>query len=163
VSKLAASLALVFLAAPSAAGPLQPTRASQLVTAYGGADAPAACGATVFSRVDKIGNPDGSSASFVIPPKSVFVITDIAVSGSGGTPGNLATVSVLAVDPANPPAPGAIGAHAAASGVIDPIGNFQGTATIPNGLVVKSPALLCYTSVTPSVSVIAHGYFAKDK
>jgi hypothetical protein len=153
MSKRAAALSLLSLAAPVAAGAIGSTKPSQLVMAYGTADAPAVCAGTPFSRVDRIGSP----------PKSVFVITDLEITGSGGTPGQLVVVSILAVDAASPPAPGVIGAHASASGVADPIGNFHGTATIPNGLVVKSPAQLCYTDSVGAVSVIAHGYFAKDK
>ena len=163
MSRRAAALSLLALAAPVAAAAVGSTKPSQLVMAYGTADAPAVCAGTPFSRVDRIGSPDGSSSTFAIPPKSVFVITDLEVTGSGGTPGQLVVVSILAVDPANPPTPGVIGAHASASGVADPIGNFHGTATIPNGLVVKSPAQLCYTDSVGAVSVTTHGYFAKDK
>jgi hypothetical protein len=45
----------------------------------------------------------------------------------------------------------------------DATGRLQTSEAIPDGLVVKPPALLCYVPIGSAAGVTAHGYFTKDK
>ena len=156
--------ASIALAAHAAAGPLAPSKPSQLVTAFGGTQQAAPCGDVAgWNRVDKIGNADGSTSPLEIPPKSVLVVTHLEIAVLGATASSFTSVLFAAVDPANPPALGSLGANSSVVGVADATGRLQASETIPDGLVVKPPALLCYLPVGTAAGVTAHGYFTKDK
>lgn len=158
-----------FPATPVSAGPLAPTKASQIVTAFASSvpDAVQPCfegaSADVY-RVTSIGNPDGTGRPFAIPSKHVFVVTsfDYQVFGTGTSRNIL--ISVLAVDPANPPT-SIIGypAFAITGAATDSGGSAFGNAQIPSGLVIKPPAVPCVGIPGDPALVVLHGFFAKDK
>jgi hypothetical protein len=168
MSKLALAFAFLALAAPAAAGPVEATKPSQIVTVSGrtGLTPPCFSGALEanFFGFASIGNADGTSAPFVIPPKSVFVVQSFESLVSGGTANQLAPIAIVAVDPANPPTPTSNGAFAAGGAIADATGTSLATTAIPGGLVVKPPATLCFqANPTHDTFVVVHGFFAKDK
>jgi hypothetical protein len=134
----------------AAAGPLAPSKPSQLVTAYGGTQDAAPCGAVAGrNRVDKIGNADGSSSALEIPAKSVLVVTHLEIAVLGATASSVDSILFAAIDPANPPTLGSLGANSSVAGLADAAGRLQASETIPDGLVVEPPALLASASRRP--------------
>jgi hypothetical protein len=167
MSKLAAALSLVALAAPIAAGALEATKPSQVVAAYANnATAPACAGAPVgVHRFESIGKSDGTTVPFAIPAKSVFVVQGFDF-GSVVPANRYVGITLLAVDPAHPVSLGVSGAIAAGGAVADENGFVGGTVTIPGGLVIKPPAVPCFSTGIPDdddTTVVLHGFFAKDK
>ena len=165
MSKLAAALSLVALAAPAATGALEATKPSQIVSVYGRSEtAPACPGAPGGVRLfESIGNADGTVSPFAIPPKSVFVVQGFDFATAAAVPNRYIGYTILAVDPAHPVSLGVSGALAAGGGVADENGFLGGTASIPGGLVIKPPAVPCYSDGAAESTVILHGFFAKDK
>ena len=73
-------------------------------------------------------------------------------------------MSIFGVDPAAPPSLTALGPYATTGVEIGANGVARGNFTIPNGLVIKPPANLCFqpgTGVT--AAILVHGFIAKDK
>jgi hypothetical protein len=165
VSKLAAALSFVALAVPAAAGALEATKPSQVVSVYARSEtAPACPGAPAgVRRFESIGHADGTTTPFAIPPKSVFVVLGFDFSTAAAVANRFTGYTVLGVDPAHPPTLGVTGAIAAGGAVADESGFLGGTVTIPGGLVIKPPAVPCYSDGAAESTVILHGFFAKDK
>jgi hypothetical protein len=162
-----AALALTALLAPASAGALEPTKASQIVSLNGFTSSSPACPGTEpvsgMLLVDRVGRSDGSAADFVIPPKSVLVVTsvDYQIDADPGTP---VGVALLGVDPANPPTLTALGPYATSGAVTGASGTVRGNFVIPNGLVIKPPANLCFQPGTGvNAAILVHGFLAKDK
>jgi hypothetical protein len=160
-------LASAVLALPAAAGALEPTKASQIVSLNGLTASSPVCPGTEPSLgmrlVDRIGNADGSSADFAIPPKSVLVVTSVDYQVEG-LPGDATGVSLLGVDPATPPTLTALGPYATSGGELGASGVMRGNLVIPNGLVIKPPANLCFQSgAGVDAAILVHGFIAKDK
>jgi hypothetical protein len=167
MSKLAAALVLVAVTAPAAAGALEATKPSQVVAVYArAATAPACAGAPVgVHAFESIGKSDGTTVPFAIPAKSVFVVQGFDFS-TVTVANRFTSFTVLAVDPAHPVSLGVSGAIAAGGAVADENGFLGGTVTIPGGLVIKPPAVPCFSSGLADdddSTVILHGFFAKDK
>ena len=163
---LAVVLSILALAARgAAAAPLAPAKASQVITAYARSTTPASPACPVFPNsyaVDTIGKGDGTARPFAIPPKSVFVVTSFDYQIVGASTSKQVQVFLVTVDPANPPTT-ELPAFALAGGMSDAQGSLFGTAQIPAGLVVESPALLCVVAPgATGVLVAVHGFFAKD-
>lgn len=157
-------LALV-VSAP--AGALEPTKASQIVSLNGFTTSSPACPGTEPANgillVDRVGNADGSAADFVIPPKSVLVVTSVDYQVETD-PGSSVGMSIFGVDPANPPSLTALGPYATTGAEIGANGVARGNFAIPNGLVIKPPANLCFQPGTGvNAAVLVHGFIAKDK
>src|SRR5262249_17276489 len=103
---------------------------------------------------------DGTEVPFAIPPKSVFVVTSYEYVVLTTSPSTFAGTAVLAAA-ANQQSPGAA---APASTIADSVGHAQGSLLIPNGLVVKPPAVLCGQFIHGITgTVFVHGFFAPDK
>jgi hypothetical protein len=145
------------------AAPLAPTAASQLVTALG-VDTECSPGAP-SKLVDQQQNADGTTSPFVVPAKSVFVMTsyDFSFSGIGngagafqyvGTPLVLFDATLTHVS------------YVSTGGVVaDSTGRGSGTVLLPSGVPMKAGTRLCFQfpSTVSSGIVFVHGFFAKDK
>jgi hypothetical protein len=143
---------------------LAPSKASQLVTvsAFG------ACPIVGFSATNSVTfanliRSDGTSGAFTIPPKQVFVITDVILAAAG-MQANDAVLSIVAVGTPNVGSPIA-GRYDSAS----PGGAVTSSFVFPAGVAVKSPSLVCAEMINTTqggsvfLSAVAHGYFAPDK
>ena len=152
--------------ASASASPLGPSKPSQIVTAFaafgGTPDCPNDIVPDLF-QVSSLRKSDGTSAPFVIPPKSVLVVTsfDFGLFSLPGTNGGAFDTVLVAVDP-NQPAQ--FGAFVRGGGTSSPAnGELVGNVTIPNGLVVKPPAILCARSSGSNLgAIVIHGFFTKD-
>ena len=149
--RFALLVALTLTAAPVVqAGPLGPTKPSQLVTVLSG---PSTCNAGGGRSLDFQVAGDGSFVGLQIPEGSVLVVTDwewcensnpsaafvsLAIEGPGG----LAPVSTVLRDPLTPACSrGDLGA----------------------GVTVSSGSQLCATPVGANAFIKAHGYLTKDR
>ena len=141
------------------AAPLAPTVASQLVTVSGG---PTECGPGSASKIiDQRQNGDGTTSPFVIPAKTVFVITafEYLFTGASASQNIYAT---LAVTDAGLTTSSIVSSPTAPS---DSTGRGGGTLQLPSGFAVKPGAKLCFTISTGNngIAGFVHGFFAKDK
>lgn len=153
------------VAAPNAvhAG-LAPTKGSQLVTAYTFGACPINGHTGVNSAlVSQMVGGDGAVTPFVIPPKRIFVITDITASTGSLPPGDVIVASVLV---------GTAAFGTLVGGRFDPVsasGTITTAFTFPAGVAVKSGAALCVELLDVThggfvgFTAFAHGYFAPDK
>jgi hypothetical protein len=137
------------LAAPAAAGPLTPTRPSDVVTLVNGAGNP--CTVT-GSALDLRVQPDGTRVPFAVPPGRVLVVTGIDFT----TPDAAATDVELFVE--RPPDASQVFVTSTAGG---------GSASIPD-VIVGSGSALCVRAVPKGggaspVLAVVHGFLAKDK
>jgi hypothetical protein len=154
-------------ALPAPAGALEPKKPSEIVTVIGRSTAPACPGVDekLGARlVNQLAANDGSTGTFTIPPKSVFVVQSFEFQLIGGNDDAFEALNLIAVDPAVPPTLTSNGSAAFAGGRTDANGTVVGNHVIPGGLVVEPPAALCFQArdgLTPIVAV--HGFFAKDK
>jgi hypothetical protein len=154
-------------ATPAAAGPVGPTKPSQIVTAIGRSTAPACPGVDVslgVKLVNQLAANDGSTATFAIPPKSVFVVQSFEFQIIGGNANVFEGINLIAVDPAVPPGKDTNGNASFGGGLTDGNGTVVGNHVIPGGLVIEPPAALCFqarNALTPVI--VVHGFFAKDK
>jgi hypothetical protein len=156
---LAAALAAA-VAFPVAAGPLAPSKPSQLVTARViSTNCPLAepdPGASA-NAIDAMSTLEGLQQAFVIPPNQVLVATSVTFVVVG-TPGDFYGMNLIAVN----------GQQRAvlAQEVVEAVGDGIGTKTIvlPTGIAVREGNALCMVSSAggePFGSVT--GFFAKDK
>ena len=156
----AAPFAVVFAAAlPAAAGPLAPSKPSQLVSARAVStpcpfEAPA--GNNAF-QITSMSTPDGVQVPFAIPPKQVFVITSASLNLTGAPADSTAQLYLFAVNGSD----GAVLAEGLATS------NANGLATVervlPTGIAVKSGLALCVLGSQGSSLGSVTGYFTKDK
>jgi hypothetical protein len=106
-----------------------------------------------------VSRPDGTTAAYSPPAKSVFVVTSITFAGSGASPG-ANNITLAAVDPANP---GPL-SFTFAGALSDAGGTYTGNLVLPTGFVIKPPALPCIAfSGGGTGNAVLHGFFAKDK
>lgn len=160
-----AALASLAFAGTAAAQPLGPKKPSDVVAVVfftdGGNEVPCQGALEAFAPT-YMTRPDGTTAPYSTPAKSVFVVTSITFRGSDATAG-AKKVELLAVDAANPPVPGLV-SFTFAGALSDAEGNYSGTMVLPTGFVIKPPAQPCVTF--PGVgfgNAVLHGFFAKDK
>jgi hypothetical protein len=160
-------LALLIGIASAGASPLGPSKPSQIVTAFAALGGTPNCPSNILTdafQVSSLRKSDGTSAPFVIPPKSVLVVTsfDFGLFSLPGNNGGAFDTIIVAVDPSQPDQ---FGAFARGGGTSSPInGELVGNVTIPNGLVVKPPAILCARSSGSNLgAIVIHGFFTKDK
>jgi len=144
---------------------LAPTKASQLVTVYGSGSCPLTGFNAQNSQVlSFVVHADSSTSPFTIPPKQVFVLTDVTTTGYGNVPSDvmLGTISVGTL----PGISGVLGARYEAAGGG---GAVAVTIEFPVGVAVKSTSLMCtqllnFTHPGPVYPTsTAHGFFAPDK
>ena len=148
-SLLVAALILVSVAAAHA-GPLAPTKASQLVTVLNSADT---CNAGSGRVLNFLVQGDGSVGLLVIPEKSVLVVT--AWEWCEGTNPSGAFVTLVIDGP---------GGFVPVSSVLgEPLTSACSRADLGQGVRVSSAAKLCATPVGAGALVKAYGYLAKDK
>jgi hypothetical protein len=152
---------LVLLAAPLHAGPLAPTRASQVVTLT---RTSTACGVPGSYELQQI-LPDGSDAPFAIPANRVLVVTGYQVSQNGAG-GALAGETV------------GFGLLAGSTNltfetvVADANNAYSALRSLSPGIVVASGTPLCVVAQVVSnafagqsvgFSARVYGFIAKDK
>lgn len=155
----AACAALVLVgSAPSSAGPLAPTKPSQIVTLDNLAGA--AC-PVIGKALDQQILPDGTRKPFVIPPKTVLVVTEVGwgATGAGATK---ATGVVLTTQ--------AVGDSTASAIFLDTaITDSVGFATKNNlvaSAIVSADRTLCAHSTGAAgntLTVIVRGFLTKAK
>ena len=144
---------LVVLAAPRAgrAGALAPAKASDVVTLL---STPTKCGITGVT-VDARNLPDGTTAEgFVVPEKSVLVVTEVEVLVAEATPSQVATVGVT-ID--------GVSQLALVSAIADSAGNAAATVVLPNGTVVGAGHQVCLSATSGIAVGAVHGFLAKAK
>ena len=158
---LAAAL-LCLTALPAAAGPLAPTKASQVATLVPTATTKSGCGANAYP-VDTMRKSDGTVEPFGVPAKEVFVVTSIDVFGEAEEPNRRYFFS-LSIDN-TPGIPGGT-LVVGDAGLTDSAGGYAGSVTVPTGAIVPSGALLCSKIDGPAEEptfMRVHGFFAKAK
>lgn len=161
IAALAPTL-LAALALPASAGPLVPTRPSQIVTLSPTAVTDSGCGTSAYP-VDTMRKSDGSLVPFVVPPKQVFIVTSMDVFGSADAPSRHYSFQ-LSIDN-SPSIPGG-SILVGDAGLTDADGSYAGSVTAPTGVVVPPGALLCASLEGPNAEPTftrVHGFFAKDK
>lgn len=147
-----AAVGVLSAATLAQAGPLAPTRASQLVTLHSSVTG-GACGA-LGKSVDSRVMPDGSvEIGFAIPPKQVLVVTSLEWTVQGADPSEVSQVSL-----------GASGARFFRGGALaDGAGAAAGTANFFH--VIRAGTTICLTSSSDidGLEGTLHGFLAKDR
>ena len=160
--RLLAVALLSVSALPAAAGPLAPTKASQVAVLMPTATDKSSCGQNAYP-VDTMRKSDGTVEPFVVPPKEVFVVTSMDVFGSADEPNRRYFFS-LSID--NTPAIAGGTLVVGDAGLTDSTGGYAGSVSVPTGAIVPSGAQLCSKIDGPSEEptfVRVHGFFAKAK
>ena len=156
---------LLLAASPSslAAAPLAPSKPSQAVSGIGTGLLSSPCpGLTIGLQITLLGQPGGTTVPFAIPAKSVLVATSFDFYVTGADANRNVLVQFFARHPAS--APKDFGNLAMAGGLSDADGTLVGTAQLPAGLVIKSPAVPCGVASSGDLTLLViHGFFAKDK
>jgi hypothetical protein len=162
VPLLAIGLGFGVAASAGAAGPLGPTRPSQLVTAYVANnticpfDGPNEL--TTPYQVDAMTVGGGSSEPFAIPAKSVLVITSARLTSCCPVPGTVEGVTLVTFD-----ASGNMGVLGSASTTTPASGPGYAQLTFPSGVVVRPGSSICVVGPPHSTGAEISGFFAKDR
>jgi hypothetical protein len=142
---------------------LIPTKASQLVTVAAAGTCPIPGRPNAVSFAFRSGS-DGVSSQFVIPPKQVFVLTDVTATANNQIPSDVFLVSLLVGNADHESFLNASFETAPASGA------FTTRFTMPNGIAVKPGNAVCielvdtqHPSAFVGVLALAHGFLAPDK
>ena len=160
--RVAVALGCTLLGGSAAfAGPLVPTRPSQLVSAKDGTNTPCPFPSGPLNTpylIDRMVGSDGSVVPFAIPEKQVFVITSFDFNFGGPVPDTTVFVQLTAYD--------AMGAGATLlQGTATTSGNQVGGGSVvaPSGIAVRRDKTLCVTGTAGATGGIVHGFFAKDR
>jgi hypothetical protein len=166
ISRFATLVLAVAAATPVLAGPLAPSKPSDIVTLVPDASgANGACGpASQQQRVDAVINgADGSISPFTIPDKEVLVLT----GGTWEDTSVAANVNVfleLSLRTATPTSNIIVATPAVRS---DAAGVVAGSFTLEPGIVIKPGVSLCASLNVAGTNTIAFprltGFLAKDK
>lgn len=157
------AIAVLLGVASNAAAGLAPSKGSQLVTVLGNGACPIPFTGSSGLTFSQMVNADGSVTPFQIPPKRIFVITDVTVTGAGEPAGDAILVA-LAV--------GSASSGNTIAGRYETVGAgtaFAATFQFPTGIAVRSGSTVCavpfnYTHGGGVTSLAtAHGFFAPDK
>jgi hypothetical protein len=158
IVRFAGALGAAGLAAlpfPAAAGPLAPTKASQLVTAF---TVGAACSAdpdgAQFNVMRTLGTPEGP---FVIPPKQVLVITRVELTVGAAAPSEDVALRLVGVGGTS--AGLLVETRVRTSGA----GTGSGVIELPTPVAVRGDTELCATASDGATVGVLTGFFAKDK
>jgi hypothetical protein len=158
------AIGLGFAASPPAAhaaGPLGPTRPSQLVTARA---VTAVCPfdgpneLTTPYQVDTMTVAGGSDEPFAIPAKSVLVITSARLTSCCPIPGTVDLVTLVTFDAA-----GNMGVLGNAATTTPAEGPGYAQLTFPSGVVVRPGSAICVVGPPLSTGAEISGYFTKDR
>jgi hypothetical protein len=154
----AAALACA-LAVPAAAGPLAPSKPSQLVTARSvSTPCPTVHPAELTPyAIDSMTTIDARDVPFAIPPKQAFVITHVHLAAGNATPNTQIGVFLIAVVGTN----GGVLAEAAVQ--TDGAGRGSTSFDLPTGIAVREGTTICGSSADGSGFASVTGYFTKDK
>jgi hypothetical protein len=155
-------LTLLFLAgAPAAAGPLFPTKPSQLVAArvLAGDDCPAPAPEpnTTARIIDDMSTLEGIQQPFVIPPRQALVITSVnfVVVGDVGASFGMNLIAVNGTQRA-------VLAQALVKTEAEGVGSV--TIPLPTGIAVREGNALCMVASSGGTPVGAvTGFFTKAK
>ena len=157
------ALAVLAATGARAAGPLAPTRPTEIVTLAASFEPPGCTGGGSGTRLDTIVTAEGTYVPLQVPSKRVLVLTEIRWIADIA-PNEQASV-VLRPGPEQAGFIGVVlpGARADANG------RATGEAKLDPGLVVRNPADLCVRvfgsgggSASPG-NLSGAGFFAKDK
>jgi hypothetical protein len=158
---VAAALGAAMLAAlPAAAGPLAPSKPSQLVTAW---TVSAPCSNDVdgddvmpnaFNVMRTIA---GGEQAFAIPAKQALVITRAELHVGGADPSTRVAIYLLSVRG------GAPSLLAETSAVSSATGDADVRIELPSGVAVRSGDEICVTGSSGGFLGTLNGFFAKDR
>jgi hypothetical protein len=156
-------LSLLAASEVRAAGPLAPTRPSEIVTLAASFEPPGCPGGGAGARLDTRVTPEGTYVPLVVPPKRVLVLTEVRWLVDT-TP----DVDVAAVLRPGPETGGFVGVILP-SGHSNASGRASGEAKFDPGIVLGSPDDFCIRllpnggSLTTPGNLSGAGFFAKDK
>ncbi len=157
VSLVSTSVVLALaLRAASAGAAFAPRNPSDLRTIRADQSS-AACVVAGYQVVNQLQNPDGTTAQFSIPLKSIFVITSWEWAATA-TAGHLLQSTLII-----PSSPSIASQVSVAFGVAGTDGSAGGSVTIPAGATVKAGQTLCFSATGGTGFVLVHGYITKDK
>ena len=157
------AIAVLLGLASTADAVLAPTKGSQLVTVLGSGLCPIPFLGSSPLTFSQMVNADGSLIPFTIPPKRIFVITDVTITGAGEPAGDAILAAV------------AVGSASGGSTVagryetVAPNTSFAATFQFPAGIAVRSGSVACAVPLNythpggVTASATAHGFFAPDK
>jgi hypothetical protein len=156
-----AAAAVLALAVPASAGPLAPSKPSQLVTVRAVSEpCPIKSSPTTTPyQLTSMSSSDGNQAAFAIPPKQVFVITSASLVVTNGDPNETAQLVVFGLNAAGTDGTVFVEGYART----DDNGFATFVQTLPTGIAVKSGVRLCALGTTGSTLGAVTGFFAKDK
>ena len=157
VRPLATALALAAL--PAAAGPLAPTKPSQLVSARAvSTPCPleSQAGNNAY-QITSMSTPEGVQAEFAIPPGQVFVITSASLTLTNAPVSATAQLYLFAANGAD----GAILTEGLTTTSVNGTGIVD--RVLPTGIAVRSGLALCVLGSQGSSLGSVTGYFTKDK
>jgi hypothetical protein len=145
----------------ASAASLLPTKASQLVNVLPGAACPVTGHPTALALDTQVA-PDGTTTSFTIPAKQVFVITSVNWTIGALTTGRIAFGTLLLVTSSTSVIPLL---QAGSPSPADTAGFAAVASTIANGLVVRPGKTLCLDQNGPGGVGFGNvsGFFAADK
>ena len=162
---LVAIAVLLGLSSSADAG-LAPTKGSQLATVLGNGTCPLPFNGPSALTFSQMVNADGSITAFTIPPKRIFVITDVTITGVGEPAGDAMLLAVVAGIVGSPTGGSTIAGRyeTVASNT-----SFAATFEFPAGMAVRSGTTICAVPLNFThpggviASATAHGFFAADK
>jgi hypothetical protein len=158
---LGAAPVAVVLALPAAAGPLAPSKPSQLVTAWTVGEV---CSnevdgdGAISARFNLMRTLAAGEQPFAIPTKQALVITraDLRV-GAVANPGSRVSFVLTAVRN------GTVSLLAESSTKTDATGEADVRIELPTGVAVRSGDEVCVTGSSGSFLGTLNGFFAKDR
>lgn len=148
------------------AGALAPAKASDIVVGViTPSSPPCPDGSLHLYQMALQLDSDGTRRELVIPPKSVLVVTRFSYSSfKPSGPNQFGSATLFVVEPvpaAQTPVPSALD-----GAISDAGGSALGSSEIPDGIVVKPPAVLCAAlpdGIGETGTIIVNGFFAKSK
>ena len=154
---LAISTSATLAAAPAAATPLAPTKASQLVSLIAPADSHATCPSAGIPFEET--GTNGLRTPFVIPPTMVLIVTSIHFEIFNGTPSTNANGTITSQ---------AIGEDfrivvAVGAASLDARGNGGGAILIPTGVRVPAGRTVCIQNAGGLTGGLLYGFLAADR
>ena len=160
VATLALLSALLVSGAQASAGPLAPSKPSQLVVARA---ASTPCPVDGFPtsnpfEITWMSTPDGTPVPFAIPAKQMLVVTSVSLVTTGGVANATAQLLLIAVA-----SPTELSVLAEGYARTDANGLATYQQSFPTGVAVRSGVTLCIAGTTGSTLGSVTGFFAKDK
>jgi hypothetical protein len=143
------------------AGPLVPTKASQLVTVRAVSEpCPLDTSPTANEfQLTSMSSSDGNQTAFAVPPKQVFVVTSASLVVTNAVANQPAQLVLFAVNEAG--TDGSVLVEGYSRTDADGFATF--VQPLPTGIAVKSGVRLCVIGTTGSTLGAVTGFFAKDR